>query len=129
MDTFGKLIGATVDALVTRIVIPVTSVIPRLVSSGALLGVFVILWVAIGAAAVANPAALDATWRAIGEWPLPAQALGWLLFLPVMAGLWVWATDWPLVARIVLVAGLAGWNLLVFIPRHEQPNATAATEA
>jgi hypothetical protein len=129
MDTFGKLIGATVDALVTRIVVPVTSMIPRLVSSGALLVVFAILWLAIGAAAVANPTELDSTWRAIGEWPLPAQALGWLLFLPVMAGLWIWATDWPLVARIVLVAGLAGWNLLIFIPRREQPTAAAATES
>jgi hypothetical protein len=129
MDTFGKLIGATVDALVTRIVIPVTSVIPRLVSSGALLAVFAILWLAIGAAAVANPAALDATWRAIGDWPLPIQVIGWLLFLPVMAGLWIWATDWHLVVRIVLVAGLAVWSLLIFIPRPEQPTATAATES
>jgi hypothetical protein len=104
-------------------------VIPRLVSSGALLAVFAILWLAIGAAVVANPAELDAAWRAIGEWPLPVQALGWLLFLPVMAGLWIWATDWPLVARIVLVAGLAGWSLLIFIPRREQPAATGATES
>jgi hypothetical protein len=129
MDTFGKLIGATVDALVSGFVIPVTSVIPRLVRSGALLAVFAVLWLAIGAAAVANPAGLDATWRAIGEWPLPVQAVGWLLFLPVMAGLWIWATDWPLVARIFLVAGLAGWSLLIFIPRHEQPTAAAATES
>jgi hypothetical protein len=129
MDTFGKLIGATVDALVSGFVIPVTSVIPRLVSSGALLAVFAVLWLAIGAAAVANPAGLDATWRSIGEWPLPVQAVGWLLFLPVMAGLWIWATDWPLVARIFLVAGLAGWSLLIFIPRHEQPTAAAATES
>jgi hypothetical protein len=115
--------------LVSGFVIPVTSVIPRLVSSGALLAVFAILWLAIGAAAVANPAGLDATWRAIGEWPLPVQAVGWLLFLPVMAGLWIWATDWPLVARVFLVAGLAGWSLLIFIPRHEQPTAAAATES
>jgi hypothetical protein len=129
MDTFGKLIGATVDALVSGFVIPVTSVIPRLVRSGALLAVFAVLWLAIGAAAVANPAGLDATWRAIGEWPLPVQAVGWLLFLPVMAGLWIWATDWPLVARIVLVAGLAGWSLLIFIPRREQSPAAAVTES
>jgi hypothetical protein len=129
MDTFGKLIGATVNALVTGIVVPVTSVIPRLVSSRALLAVFAIMWLAIGAAAVANPAGLDATWRAIGEWPLLTQAIGWLLFLPVMAGLWIWATDWPLVARIVLVVGLAGWNLLIFIPRREQPTAAVATES
>jgi len=129
MDTFAKVIAALVTALADRIVIPVTSVIPRLVSSGALLAVFAILWLAIGAAAVANPHELDATWRAIGEWPLPAQAVGWLLFLPVMAGLWIWATDWPLAARVVLVVGLAGWNLLIFIPRREQPAAVAATES
>ena len=129
MDTFGKLIATIIERAVAWIVVPVTSVIPRLVSSGALLAVFAIMWLAIGAAAVANPAGLDATWRAIGEWPLPAQAIGWLLFLPVMAGLWIWATDWPLAARIVLVAGLAGWNLLIFIPRREQPSAAAATES
>jgi hypothetical protein len=129
MDTFTKVLEALVNALVNGIVIPVTSVIPRLVSSGALLAVFAILWLAIGAAAVANPAGLDATWRAIGEWPVPAQAIGWLLFLPVMAGLWIWATDWPLVARIAVVVGLAGWNLLLFIPRREQATAAAATES
>jgi len=129
MDTFGKLIATIVDRLVAWIIIPVTSVIPRLVSSGALLLVFAFLWLAIGVAAVANPAGLDATWRAIGEWPLPAQAIAWLLFLPLMAGLWIWATDWPIVARIVLVAGVAGWNLLMFIPRREQAAAAAVTES
>ena len=129
MDTFGKVIAGTVNALVNGIVVPVTSVIPRLVSSGALLGLFAILWLAIGVTAVADPAGLDATWRAIGEWPLPAQAVGWLLFLPVMAGLWIWATDWPFLARVVLVVGVAGWNLLVFIPRREQSTAVAATES
>ena len=129
MDTFGKVIAGTVSALVNGIVVPVTSVIPRLVSSGALLGLFAILWLAIGVTAVADPAGLDATWRAIGEWPLPAQAVGWLLFLPVMAGLWIWATDWPFLARVVLVVGVAGWNLLVFIPRREQSTAVAATES
>lgn len=129
MDTFGKLIATVIERVVAWIVVPVTSVIPRLVSGGALLVVFAIMWLAIGAAAVADPAGLDATWRAIGEWPLAAQAIGWLLFLPVMAGLWIWATDWPLAARIVLVVGLAGWSLLIFIPRREQPTATAATES
>ena len=129
MDTFGKVIAGTVSALVNGIVVPITSVIPRLVSSGALLGLFAILWLAIGVTAVADPAGLDATWRGIGEWPLPVQAVGWILFLPVMAGLWIWATDWPFLARVVLVVGVAGWNLLVFIPRREQSTAVAATES
>ena len=117
MDTFGKVIAGTVSALVNGIVVPITSVIPRLVSSGALLGLFAILWLAIGVTAVADPAGLDATWRAIGEWPLPAQAVGWLLFLPVMAGLWIWESTWPLIVRLLAVIGLAGWNLLVLLPR------------
>jgi hypothetical protein len=129
VNTITKLPEAFINALVNGIIVPVTSIIPRLVSSGALFAVFAVLWLAIGVAALADPAGLDATWRAIGEWPLPVQAIGWLLFLPVMAGLWIWTTDWPLVARIVLVVGLAGWNLLVFIPRHEQGSAATATES
>jgi hypothetical protein len=129
VNTITKLPEAFINALVNGIIVPVTSIIPRLVSSGALFAVFAVLWLAIGVAALADPAGLDATWRAIGEWPLPFQAIGWLLFLPVMAGLWIWATDWPLVARIVLVAGVAGWNLLVFIPRHEQATAATATKS
>jgi len=31
-----------------------------------------------------------------------------------MLGLWIWETSWPFVLRVVLVAGLAGWNLLIF---------------
>jgi hypothetical protein len=126
MDTFGKLIGTTVERLVSWIVIPVTSVIPRLVSSGALLVLFGAMWLAFGAAAATNPAALDETWRAIGSWPLPVQAIGWLLFLPVMAGLWVWETDWDLLVRSVVILGLAGWSLLIFVPRHDQPVAAGA---
>jgi hypothetical protein len=33
------------------------------------------------------------------------------------ACLWIWRTGWPRVARLTLVAGLAGWNLLVLMPR------------
>lgn len=128
MDTFGKLIGTTVDRLVSWIVIPVTSLIPRLVSSGALLVLFGAMWLAFGAAAATNPAALDDAWHTIGSWPLPVQAVGWLLFLPVMAGMWVWATDWDLLVRSAVILGLAGWNLLVFVPRRDQP-LTTATES
>ena len=119
MDTFAKLIATTVDELVRWIVVPVTSQIPRFVSSGLALVLFAIVWLAFGAAIAANPAALGDAWHSIGQLPLPVQALVWLLFLPVMAGLWVWGTDWPDVVRFVVIAGIAGWNLLVFVPRAE----------
>jgi len=37
-----------------------------------------------------------------------------------MAGLWVWETSWPLIVRVVTILGIAGWNLLVFLPRAAQ---------
>lgn len=128
MDTFGRLIGSTIDGLVRVIVIPVTSLIPRLVSSGIVLVIYAAIWIAVGVALVTNPAALDDAWRTIGALALPLQGLVWLLFLPVMAGLWVWGTDWPEVVRLVVLAGLAGWSLLMFIPRREQA-ATAGAQS
>jgi hypothetical protein len=49
--------------------------------------------------------------------PVVPQLALWVLFLPVMAGLWVWESGWPLVVRLLVIGGLAGWNLLVFLPR------------
>ena len=119
MNTFGTLIGTSVDALNRWVVIPVTSVIPRLISSGVALLMYGALWVGFGAALVANPAALDEAWRSLGQLPLLLQGVVWLLFMPVMVGLWVWGTDWPVLLRLVLIAAIAGWNIFVFVPRAE----------
>ncbi len=116
MTAFGQLIAGTVDRAVRWVVIPVTSAIPVLIAHGVLLAVFAALWLAFGAALVVDPSALDRTWAAIGQLPLVLEAAAWLLFLPVMGGLWVWSTDWPTILRIGLVAGIAAWNLLVFLP-------------
>ncbi len=125
-DLFSKVVAGTVDALVRRIVIPVTSVIPFLVSSGILLAGYALLWALIAWGLATNQVAVAEAWRSIQAWPLPALGVAWLLALPPMAGLWVWSTDWPLVLRLVVIAGLAGWNLLVFIPRHENPAQAGA---
>ena len=34
-----------------------------------------------------------------------------------MAGIWVWETSWPLLVRLIVVAGVAGWSLLVLLPK------------
>lgn len=120
---FGSAVGGGMDRLVRWVIVPVTSLIPVLVRTGILFVVFAAFWAAFLVALVTNPAALDAAWQAIGALPLVGQAIAWLLFLPLMAGLWTWTTDWPLVVRVVLVAGIAGWNLLTFLPRR----GTAAT--
>ncbi|MDH5244043.1 MAG: hypothetical protein OEX05_08930, partial [Chloroflexota bacterium] len=56
----------------------------------------------------------------IGGLPLIVQGVAWLLFLPVVGALWVWETSWPIVLRLVIVASLAGWSLMIFLPRPTQ---------
>lgn len=110
MDT---LIVTLVDALV----VPITASIPFLASHGVLLALFAALWAAFGVVLVRDPARLEAAWRRLRGEPRVVQGLAWLLFLPVLAGLWIWRRQWPSIARLVLIAGLAGWNLLVMLPQ------------
>ena len=123
---FGNAIGGCVDRLVRWVILPVTGIIPVLVRTGLLFVAFAALWLGFIAAVVANPAALDAAWDAIVSLPLVVQAVAWLLFLPLMGGLWVWTTDWSLLIRVALVVGIAGWNLVVFLPRRETTSPAAS---
>jgi hypothetical protein len=124
----GNAIGGGLDRLVRWVVLPVTGVIPFLVRTGLLFAGFALLWAGFLVAMVADPSVLDAVRRTLESLPLLVQAVAWLLFLPLTAGLWVWGTDWALVVRVCLVVGIAGWNLLVFLPRREAaPAAPAAT--
>ena len=91
-----------------------------LATSGFLFAIFAIIWVAFGAALIWSQGSLDQAWQAIRELPLIVQIVVWLLFLPVMIGLWVWETSWPIVVRLVLLFGLAGWNLMMFLPKAAQ---------
>ena len=59
---------------------------------------------------------LKNTWQRIRSLHLLVQLILWLLFLPVMLGLWIWQTSWPVWLRLLLVAGLAWWNVYVFFP-------------
>jgi hypothetical protein len=85
--------------------------------SGVLFAVFAFIWVAFAAGLIWSQGSIDQAWQTIRGLPLVIQAVVWLLFLPVMIGLWIWETTWPLVVRVILVIGIAGWNLMVFLPR------------
>ena len=122
----GNAIGGGMDRLVRWVILPVTGVIPLLVRTALLFAGFAVLWAGFLVAMVVDPSILDTTRRELGSLPLPVQAIAWLLFLPLTAGLWVWGTDWALIIRVALVVGIAGWNLLVFLPRRE-PASPAAT--
>ena len=78
---------------------------------------FTLLWLAFIAALIFRREMLKNTWQRIRSLPLLVQLILWLLFLPVMLGLWIWQTSWPLWLRLLLVVGLAWWNVYVFFPR------------
>jgi hypothetical protein len=88
-----------------------------LAESGALFVIFLVLWIAFGAGLVWSQGGIDQVWQTVNELPLILRLGAWVLFLPVMAGLWIWETTWPLILRLVLIGGVAGWNLLVFLPK------------
>ena len=91
-----------------------------LAENGILFGIFALIWIAFAAGLIWSQGSLGQAWETIRGLPLIVQAFVWLLFLPVMIGLWIWEASWPLVVRLVLVVGIAGWNLLVFLPRAAQ---------
>ena len=106
-----------VERMIASLATAMGDTIGWMADHGVLFLVFAVLWVAFGVALVWSQGSLDQAWQTIRGWPLIVQAVAWLLFLPVMFGLWVWETSWPLVVRLVVVLGAAGWNLLVLLPK------------
>ncbi len=111
------LMDQVITGVIDHTVVPMASFIAWAATNGVLLLVFAVLWLAFAGAIVLSQGSLDQAWSWIRSLPLIGQAVIWLLFLPVVAGLWIWETTWPLVVRLVLVIGLGGWNLLMFLPR------------
>ncbi len=79
--------------------------------------VLTVLWLAFAAALILNRALLDKTWRIFRSSPLLVQIVIALFILPVIIGLAVWETRWPIWLRLVLVLGLAWVTIYTFFPR------------
>ncbi len=121
-DKSGKPMPATrrrgpMEQLIETLATGFGNSVAWLAEHGVLFGLFALVWVAFGVALIWSQGSLDQAWQTIRGLPLIVQLVVWLLFLPVMAGLWLWETTWPLIVRVVLIVGIAGWNLLVFLPR------------
>jgi hypothetical protein len=106
-----------VERMIASLLTAMGDTIGWMAEHGMLFLIFAAIWVAFGVALVWSQGSLDQAWETIRSWPLIAQAVAWLVFLPVMFGLWAWETSWPLAVRLVAVLGAAGWNLLVLVPR------------
>jgi ABC-type amino acid transport system permease subunit len=91
-----------------------------LAESGILFAIFAVLWIAFAVGLLVSQGTVDQAWEFIRGLPIVLQIVVWILFLPVVVGLWIWETTWPLALRLLLVIGVAGWNLLVFLPKAAQ---------
>jgi hypothetical protein len=103
-----------VEQLIEKVGTGLGESIGFLADKGVLFVVFALIWIAFGIALIWSQGSLDAAWQWVRDLPWLAQGLVWLLFLPVMAGLWIWETSWSLILRVGLVVGLAAWTLLIF---------------
>ncbi len=78
---------------------------------------FTVLWIALLATLAFSPESLDDVWHETHHLPLVIRGAVWLLFLPLMIGLWIWERTWSLPIRLVLIIALGVWNIFVFYPR------------
>ena len=74
--------------------------------------IFVALWAGFVTALVVNQAWLDMLWNWAQALPWAAKIIVWILFLPIMVGLWIWESDWPTLARLLGFGGIIAWTLL-----------------
>src|SRR5688572_5347691 len=88
--------------------------------------VLTLLWIAFVAALLFNRVMLDTVWQSFRSWPFVVQLIVGLLVLPVVLGLWIWETSWPLWLRLILVVGLAWVTVYTFFPRKtsDQPEVS-----
>ena len=68
-------------------------------------------WLAFGWALATRPVLLDQVWGAVRSLPLAAKPLVWIAFLPWLAGLAAWESDWrtPRARLIIVLVIAAAW--------------------
>ncbi|UCG22963.1 MAG: hypothetical protein JSW55_12380 [Chloroflexota bacterium] len=74
--------------------------------------IFAVLWVGFAVALVLNREWLELLWNWVQGLPSVAEIVVWILFLPIMAGLGVWESTWPALARLLAFAGIVVWTLV-----------------
>jgi hypothetical protein len=85
--------------------------LPRVLSTYAIM-MFAMLWVGFAIALVVNREWLDLLWNWVKALPSVAEIIIWVLFLPIMVGLWIWESSWPALVRLLACAGMGVWTLL-----------------
>ena len=85
--------------------------LPRVLSTYAIV-IFAMLWAGFAVALAVNHAWLDLLWNWVQTLPAVTEVIVWVLFLPIMVGLWIWESSWPDLVRQLAFAGIVGWTLI-----------------
>ena len=85
--------------------------VPRVLSTYAFL-VFALLWIGFAIALIVDLEWLDLVWNSVRALPILVEIIVWILFLPIMVGLWIWESSWPTLIRLLGFAGIVGWTFL-----------------
>ena len=85
--------------------------VPRVLSTYAIV-IFAMLWVGFAIALVVNREWLDLLWNWVRALPSVAEIIIWVLFLPIMVGLWIWESSWSALVRLLAFAGIVVWTVL-----------------
>ena len=88
-----------------------SALVSRVLSTYAI-AIFALLWVGFAVALVVNREWLDLLWNWVRALPVVAEVVVWVVFLPVMVGLWVWESSWSVLGRVLALAGMVVWTLL-----------------
>ena len=86
------------------------STFPRVLSSYAIV-IFAVVWIGFAIALAVNREWLDLLWNWVRALPSVTQILVWVVFLPVMVGLWIWGSSWTAFVRMLAFAGIVVWTL------------------
>ncbi len=84
-------------------------IVPRAMNIYAIV-IFVVLWAGFVIALVVNREWLDVLWNWVQALPLLPRIIVWVVFLPIMVGLWIWESSWPTLARLGGFAGIVAWT-------------------
>ena len=74
--------------------------------------IFVVLWAGFAIIMIVNREWFDILWNTVRGLPLVVEIIVWVLFLPIMVGLWIWESSWPVLVRLLGFAGIVGWTIL-----------------
>ena len=74
--------------------------------------IFVVLWGGFIIALIVNREWLDVLWNWAQALPLVPKIIVWMVFLPILVGLWAWESSWPTFGHLVGFAGIVIWTLV-----------------